>query len=129
MIMPSLLIFGMCSTAPAYPPTEVPPTFWVQEVEEGEYVGTYNLTAYTHTGNNCADGVYPCAGVTVACNDTRLWHKTIRIEGYGDFYVHDTGSYAVMGTNTIDIFVDSYNEAIQFGRKTGVKVYILEEGE
>jgi 3D (Asp-Asp-Asp) domain-containing protein len=116
----------LCGMLYAYPPTEVPPTYWVQEVEEGEYIGEYDLTAYTHTGNNCADGVYPCAGVTVACNDTKLWHKTIRIEGYGDFYVHDTGSMAVMGTNTIDIFVDSYNEAIQFGRKKDVKVYILE---
>ena len=71
---------GMCLTA--YPPTDVPPTFWVQEVEEGEYIGTYELTAYTHTGNNCADGVYPCAGVTAASNDPKLWHKTIRIEGY-----------------------------------------------
>lgn len=117
----------LCGMLYAYPPSEVPPTYWVQEVEEGEYVGEYNLTAYTHTGNNCADGVYPCAGVTVACNDPKLWHKTIRIEGYGDFYVHDTGSMAVMGTNTIDIFVDSYNEAIQFGRKKDIKVYILED--
>lgn len=117
----------LCGMLYAYPPTEVPPTYWVQEVEEGEYIGEYDLTAYTHTGNNCSDGVYPCAGVTVACNDTRLWHKTIRIEGYGDFFVHDTGSMAVMGTNTIDIFVDTYNEAIQFGRKKDIKVYILED--
>ena len=119
----SLLIFGMCSTA-AYPPTDVPPTYWVQDQEEGEYVGEFELTAYTHTGNNCFDGVYPCAGVTVAINDSRLWHKTIRIEGYGDFYVHDTGG---MSNNVIDIFMDSYSECIQFGRKKGVKVYILEE--
>lgn len=121
-MLETLIVMGMCLTA--YPPTEVPPTFWVQEQEEGEYVGEYELTAYTHTGNNCADGVYPCAGVTVASNDSKLWHKTIRIEGYGDFYVHDTGD---MSSNVIDIFMDSYSECIQFGRKKGVKVYILEE--
>ena len=121
-MLETLIVMGMCLTA--YPPTEVPPTYWVQDVEEGEYVGTYELTAYTHTGNNCADGVYPCAGVTVASNDPKLWHKTIRIEGYGDFYVHDTGG---MSNNVIDIFMDSYNECIQFGRKKDVKVYILEE--
>lgn len=52
-MLETLIVMGMCLTA--YPPTEVPPTFWVQEVEEGEYIGTYELTAYTHTGNNCAD--------------------------------------------------------------------------
>lgn len=125
-MLETLIVMGMCLTTKAYPPTDVPPTYWVQDVEEGEYVGTYELTAYTHTGNNCADGVYPCAGVTVASNDPKLWHKTIRIEGYGDFYVHDTGG---MSNNVIDIFMDSYSECIQFGRKKGIKVYILDEGE
>lgn len=120
-MLETILFMGMCLTA--YPPTDVPPTFWVQEVEEGEYIGTYELTAYTHTGNNCADGVYPCAGVTAASNDPKLWHKTIRIEGYGDFYVHDTGG---MSRNVIDIFMDTRSECIQFGRKKNVKVYILE---
>ena len=125
-MLETILFMGMCLTTKAYPPTDVPPTYWVQDVEEGEYAGVYELTAYTHTGNNCADGVYPCAGVTVASNDPKLWHKTIRIEGYGDFYVHDTGG---MSSNVIDIFMDSYSECIQFGRKKGIKVYILDEGE
>lgn len=117
----------LCGMLYAYPPTEVPPTYWVNTCEEEpemEYVGSFQLTAYTHTGNNCADGVYPCAGVTVACNDTRLWHKNIYIDGYGYFYVHDTGG---MSNNVIDIFMDSYDECIQFGRKKDIKVYIVEE--
>lgn len=122
MIIGLMMMLGAVNI---YPPSDVPPTYWVREVEEGEYVGEFELTAYTHTGNACKDGVYPCAGVTVACNDKRLWHKTIRIEGYGDFYVHDTGA---MGNNVVDIFMDSYDECIQFGRQKA-KVYIIEEGE
>lgn len=92
------------------------------EASKGHYMGSYELTAYIATGNPCADGVYPQEGWTVACNDSRLWHRRIRIEGYGEYYVHDTGG---MASNVIDVFVGSYNEAIQFGRKTA-EVYIIE---
>lgn len=85
-------------------------------------VGGYELTAYIATGNPCADGVYPSTWWTAACNDPALWHKTIHIEGYGDFYVHDTGG---MASNVIDIFVGSYDEAINFGRKYA-EVYVYE---
>lgn len=120
----TLLLCGMAlGSVKCYPPSDVPPTYWVQDIENGEYVGEFELTAYTHTGNACKDGVYPCAGVTVACNDPRLWHKTIRIEGYGDFYVHDTGG---MSKNVVDIFMDSYDECVQFGRRSA-SVYILDD--
>ena len=118
----------VCGMLCCYPPSDVPPTYYASMVnteENREYVGEFELTAYTHTGNSCADGVYPCAGVTVACNDKRLWHKTIYIEGYGEFYVHDTGG---MSSNVVDIFMDSYDECIQFGRRKA-DVYIIEEGE
>lgn len=85
-------------------------------------VGAYELTAYIATGNPCADGVYPEVGHTAACNDPELWHKWIEIEGYGTYYVHDTGG---MASNVIDIFMGSYDEAIQFGRRTA-EVYIIE---
>lgn len=81
----------------------------------GEYIGTFELTAYCATGNPCADGAYPQVGYTVACNDSRLWHHWIYIEGYGTFYVHDTGG---MASNVIDIFMGSYDECIQFGRRS-----------
>lgn len=86
----------------------------VKEEIKYEYVGTYELTAYVETGNPCADGIYPSVGYTAACNDPALWHKWIHINGYGDFYVHDTGG---MSSNVIDLFVGSYDEAIQFGRR------------
>jgi 3D (Asp-Asp-Asp) domain-containing protein len=86
------------------------------------YAGHYELTAYIETGNPCADGVYPEVGHTAACNDPKLWHKWIHIEGYGDYFVHDTGG---MASNVIDLFVGSYDEAIQFGRREA-EVYIIE---
>lgn len=79
------------------------------------YYGTKELTAYCATGNACADGVYPSTGYTVASNDKNLWHKWVYIEGIGDRYVHDTGG---MGVNVIDVYMDSYNECIQFGRQS-----------
>lgn len=91
------------------------------ESESSYYVyGTFELTAYCATGNPCADGVYPSVGYTVACNDPALWHKWIHIEGYGDYYVHDTGG---MASNVIDIFMGSYDECIQFGRRSAT-VYV-----
>lgn len=87
-----------------------------------QYAGNYELTAYIATGNPCADGDFPQTGFTAACNDPKLWHKYVNIDGYGTFYIHDTGG---MASNVIDIFVDSYDEAIQFGRRSA-DVYILE---
>lgn len=115
----------LCGVLCCYPPTDVPPTYYahmINDNEHREYVGEYELTAYIDTGNACADGVYPCEGVTVASNDSRLWHKNIYIEGYGVFYVHDRGG---MSKNVIDVFVGSYSEAIQFGRRKA-EVYIIE---
>ena len=86
------------------------------------YFGQMECTAYIATGNPCADGVYPTVGYTVACNDPALWHKHIAIEGMGEFYVHDTGG---MASNVLDIFVGSYDEAINFGRQVR-NVYILD---
>ena len=92
------------------------------QVGQMAYYGCFELTAYIETGNPCADGVYPQVGYTAACNDKNLWHKWVHIEGYGDYYIHDTGG---MANNVIDIFMASYDEAIQFGRRKG-EVYIIE---
>lgn len=85
------------------------------------YAGVYELTAYIATGCPCADGVYPSVGYTVACNDPSLWHRWIYIEGYGTYYCHDTGG---MASNVVDVFVGSYDEAINFGRRSAA-VYII----
>lgn len=85
------------------------------------YAGCYELTAYIATGNPCASGVYPTVGRTVACNSIPMG-TTVYIEGYGTYVVEDTGG---MGGGVIDMFVGSYDEAIQFGRRTA-EVYIVD---
>lgn len=93
----------------------------VVEENTQEYVGDFELTAYTWTGSPCADGEYPRASHTVACNDPRLWHEWIYIEGIGTYYVHDTGG---MSSNVIDIYMDDYDSCINFGRQYA-RVYIV----
>ena len=93
-----------------------------QNAEKGNFIGSYQLTAYIATGNRCASGVYPTVNHTVACNSIPLGTK-IYIEGYGEFVVEDTGG---MAGNVIDIFVADYGSAIQFGRRTA-NVYVISE--
>lgn len=85
------------------------------------YYGCLTLTAYTWTGNPCADGVYPTSGYTVACNNSDLWHKWVYIEGLGTYYVHDTGG---MSCGVIDIYMDTYGECINFGVQSA-NIYVL----
>lgn len=85
------------------------------------YMGNYELTAYC-SGSVCADGAAPIPYYTAASNDPNLWHKWIHIEGYGDYYVHDTGG---MSSNVIDLFLGDYDSCIAFGRQSG-EVYIIQ---
>ena len=87
------------------------------------YYANMELTAYMWTGNPCADGVYPAEGFTAACNDPALWHKWVYIEGVGTYYIHDTGG---MASNVIDIYLETYDACVSFGRQTA-NVYILED--
>lgn len=130
--MKELIMAAALALVSTAPPSEVPPTALVQEGDTRTYYATYTCTAYESTGNACADGVYPCEGVTVASNDPNLWHKVIEISGTntewdGLYYVHDRGSMAVMGTTTIDIFIDDYGECKQFGRRSA-DIYIVDVG-
>ena len=84
------------------------------------FIGTYQLTAYTHTGNPMANGQMPYVGA-VACNSLPLG-TVIYIEGYGNFVVCDRGG---MGGGIIDIFMNTYEECIQFGRRSA-NIYIVQ---
>lgn len=87
------------------------------------YLGVYELTAYEYTGNCCADGSAPIEWWSVACNDPALFHKKIYIEGYGEFWVCDTGgmsSYSIL-----DLYLGDYNSCIEFGRRSA-KVWVCE---
>ena len=70
------------------------------------------VSAYTHSGGVMANGQYPYVGA-VASDDLPLG-TTVIINGY-TYIVADRfgGGY----TDMIDIFVDSEEEAIQFGRQ------------
>ena len=123
------VIIAAAMTIAAVAPSEMPPTAFVQEGDTRTYYATYQCTAYESTGNACADGVYPCEGVTVASNDPNLWNKVIEISGTGTewdgiYYVHDKGG---MATNVVDIFIDDYSECKQFGRRTA-DIYIIDAG-
>lgn len=88
---------------------------------DSSYVGTYELTAYTWTGNPCANGEYPTSGYTVACNSLPIGTR-VYIEGVGERVVEDTGG---MGGGVVDIYMDSYDSCIQFGRQSA-NVYVIE---
>ena len=74
---------------------------------------TFEITHYTHTGNNTASGVYPVAGRTVACNSLPFG-TIVEINGH-EYVVEDRVG---LSGNVIDIFVDTEHEAIQKGRYT-----------
>lgn len=103
------------------------PTSAIEEPKKAKkpnmtYFGTMATTGYLATGSPCADGAYPEVGYTVACNDSRLWHKKIYIEGIGIRYVHDTGG---MPIDVLDVFVGSLEEAYSI-TSYNRKVYIVE---
>lgn len=77
------------------------------------------LTAYTHTGSVMANGEYPYVGA-VASNDFALG-TVLNINGY-NYVVADRMAPDIHGV--VDIFVDSYDEAINFGRQYG-EVYVV----
>lgn len=102
-----------------------PEPLTTEEQEPGmTLLGEYTLTAYCPTGNACADGVMPQTNHTIACNDSMLWHRWVLIEGYGSYYCHDTGG--MPSNKIIDVFMGSYDEAIQFGVRKA-NVYLIED--
>ena len=84
-------------------------------------LGTWLITAYTHTGNLCANGNYPTAGYTIACNDLPFGTQ-VYIEGIGNRTVEDTGP---PWSEWADVFMDSYNECINWGTQYR-NVYLVE---
>ena len=70
------------------------------------------LTAYTYTGSAMANGEYPYVGA-VASNDYPL--GTIVYINGEPYTVADRMADGLHGV--IDIFMDSYDEAVNFGRQ------------
>ena len=115
------LLISMLMVFPAGMPSDIRQMYEERELTKECSIGTYELTAYTWTGNPCANGNYPTSGYTVACNSLPLGTR-IRIDGYGEYIVEDRGG---MGNNVIDIYMDSYDSCIQFGRRKA-EVFIID---
>ncbi len=93
------------------------------EVEKVVYV---QATAYTHTGHKTATGVVPYVGM-IAVNPKQIPYGTrLYVEGYGYGVAGDTGGFRHTSRFQIDLFMDTYDECMDWGRKNDVKVYILD---
>lgn len=86
-------------------------------------VMTMEATAYTHTGNPTATGIYPYVGVVAVDPKVIPLGSKLYVEGYGYCEAQDTGG-AIKG-DRIDIFLDTRAECFEWGRRV-VQVYLLE---
>lgn len=84
---------------------------------------TVEATAYAATGNRTYTGTWPQRGSIAVDPRVISLGTKMYVEGYGAGTAEDIGG-AIKG-NRIDVFVDSEQEAVQWGRRK-VKVYILE---
>ncbi|MCG0277348.1 MAG: G5 domain-containing protein [Thermanaeromonas sp.] len=80
-------------------------------------------TAYTHTGNPTATGIYPYRGIVAVDPKVIPLGTRLYVEGYGYAWAQDTGG--LIKGQRIDLFMETEKEAILWGRRR-VKVYILE---
>lgn len=125
LLVATTVHFGICEDSYVAPvPVQV-------EVEDPlEFVGIFNCSAYTagheSTGKRPGDKGY---GITYSGAEVKEQHTIaadwlvlpegtkVQIEGFGDtvFVVEDTGS--AIKENKIDIYYESLDDALQFGRK------------
>ena len=99
----------------------------VDGVESGTYLGSYVTTAYCGCSKCCgksdgitASGTVATEGRTVAAPSSLAFGTEIIINGH-TYVVEDRGG-SING-NRIDIYFDSHQEALNYGRKT-VDVYV-----
>lgn len=86
--------------------------------EEYTCVGTFDITAYTWTGNPMANGEYPYEGC-VASWDFPIG-TVLYIDGLGTYVVKDR----CPTSGVVDIYMNSYDACIQFGRQYRM-VYVV----
>ena len=73
---------------------------------------TMNVSAYTHTGGVMANGQYPYVGAA-ASDDLPIGTKVMVNGSVYTILDRFGGGYR----NRLDLFMDSYDEAIEFGRQ------------
>lgn len=93
----------------------------VEEIQQS--IEEYVITAYCPCAKCCgksdgitASGVKATEGVTVAMDKSIPFGTKIYIDGVGERIVQDRGG-AIKG-NKIDLYFDSHQEALNFGRQT-----------
>jgi 3D (Asp-Asp-Asp) domain-containing protein len=119
------LVIILTSPAPATAPVIVPEV--VQEYQEPEpepETVTFEATAYTWTGSRTATGTWPSRGTVAVDPRVIPLGSELYVEGYGPAVAADTGG-DIKGQR-IDLYMESYEEAIQFGRRE-VLVEVLRE--
>ncbi|HPF20510.1 MAG TPA: 3D domain-containing protein [Syntrophomonas sp.] len=89
------------------------------DFREAKYM---QASAYTYTGFRTATGLNPSVGMVAVDPNVIPMGSRLYIEGYGYARAADTGG-AIKG-NTIDLFMESYSQCINWGRRS-VKVYVL----
>ena len=79
-------------------------------------------TAYTHTGNATFTGVMPMVGMIAVDPRVIPLNSYVYVPGLGKLKATDTGG--VIKGNIIDVFMDTRQECINFGRKN-ITIYLL----
>lgn len=98
------------------PRVELPPHFPVSVVATAYCPCSICCGKWAALGGLTASGTVPVEGRTIAADWRVLPKKAcILVKGLGRMVVEDTGS-AIIG-NRIDVFMESHEAAIQFGRK------------
>lgn len=86
------------------------------------YLGEFTCVAY-YTGNITSTGTKPTVGRTIAVDPKVIpYGSKVYIEGIGYRIAEDCGG-GIKG-NMIDIYMSTYNECIQHGRRK-LKVYLI----
>ena len=89
-------------------------------------VKTVEATAYHMPNSRTATGTIPRVGVIAVDPEVIPLGSVVYVEGYGFAVAEDTGG-AIKG-DRIDIYLDSEEECIQWGRRD-VTIYIIEYGK
>ncbi len=91
---------------------------------------TLRATAYTHTGNRTATGVYPQPG-HVAVDPKEIPYGTkmyiVSADGkyvYGYAIAADTGGFIYGGRTDMDLFLDTEDQCVKFGRRDIVVYFV-----
>ncbi len=96
-----------------------------------------HVTAYTHTGNTTATGTWPRStrtldnpGTCAVVPGTIPYGSLLYVTGYGYCIAEDTGGFRNDPDrwNQIDLFMNTREECIIWGRRLDVNVYILRKG-